>query len=45
VTDQVPASVATGRKVSMALLVTAVLVTTLLALWALALWVTAPVVV
>lgn len=43
--DEVPAAVATGRKVSMVLLGAAMLVTALLALWLVALWFTEPVVV
>ncbi|AXX32183.1 hypothetical protein KCV87_31605 [Actinosynnema pretiosum subsp. pretiosum] len=43
--DDLPEAVETGRKVSMALLVTAWLLTTLLVVLLVASWITAPVVV
>ena len=41
--EQIPAAVVTGRRVAMALLVTAIVITALLVVWLVASWSTQPV--
>jgi len=44
-TDQIPGTVISGRKVAMALLVVAMVATVLFVVWTVVLWITAPPVV